>query len=143
MNWSPADYVFAAALIGGVGLAYWLAVRTTDSRAYRAGAAVALAAAFLLVWINAAVGIIGSEDHPANWMYFGVLAVGMAGALVARFRPRGMARALAATAATQALVVIVALVAGLGFMPQAPAGAFFTALWLLSAWLFRRAARAN
>ena len=41
--------------------------------------------------------IIGSEDHPANRMYHGVLAVGFLGALIARFRPRGMALALVAT----------------------------------------------
>ena len=55
----------------------------------------------MLVWINLAVGIIGSEDNPANLMYGGVLAVGVAGAVAARFRPGGMARALAATALAQ------------------------------------------
>jgi hypothetical protein len=35
-------------------------------------------------------------------MYIGVLAVGIIGAIIARLRPRGMARALFATALAQA-----------------------------------------
>ena len=138
VNWGLEDFVFACVLVGGVGLAYELAVRTTRSRAYRAGAAGARAAAFLMIWINLAVGIIGSEDNPANLMYFGVLAVGLAGAAIARFRPGGMARAMAATALAQALVFATALIAGLGF--TGPITVFFAALWLTSAWLFRKAA---
>jgi hypothetical protein len=133
------DFAFAVALVVGVGLTYELAVRTTDNRAYRAAVGIALAASFILVWINLAVGIIGSEDHPANLMYWGVLAVGIVGAIIARFRPRGMARALFATAMAQGLVAVIALIAGLGF--TGPITVFFSALWLASAWLFRNAAR--
>ena len=56
-------------------------------------------------------------------MYFGVLAVGMAGALIARLRPRGMARALFATALAQALVAAIALIARLGLPYSPPQGA--------------------
>lgn len=83
VNWGPADFAFAAALVVGVGLTYELAVRTTNTCAYRAAVGIALAASFILVWINLAVGIIGSEDHPANLMYWGVLAVGIVGAIIA------------------------------------------------------------
>ena len=38
---------------------------------------MAIVAAFLLIWINLAVGINGSEDNPANLMYGGVLTVGV------------------------------------------------------------------
>ena len=60
--------------------------------AYRFAVGMALAAAFLLVWMNLAVGVIGSEDNPANLMYFGVLAIGFLGAIIAELRPQGMAR---------------------------------------------------
>jgi hypothetical protein len=113
VNWDVADFVIAGALLVGVGVPYELAVRKTGDTAYRAAVGVALAAAFLLVWVNGAVGIIGSEDNPANLVYYGVLAVGLIGAFVARFRPGGMARALAVTALAQASVAVVALVAGL------------------------------
>jgi hypothetical protein len=68
----------------------------------------------LLVWLSLGVGIIGQDGDPANAMYFGVLAVGIVGALIARFRPGGMSRALLATALAQATVGAIALVGGLG-----------------------------
>jgi hypothetical protein len=137
--WGPADFAMAAALILGVGAAFELAVRMTGNHAYRAAVAVALAASLLLIWINLAVGIIGTEDNAANLVYGGVLAIGIAGALVARFRPHGMALALAATALAQALVALAALIAGFG--QAAIVTAIFVAPWLVSAWLFRIAAR--
>src|SRR5688572_13882947 len=66
VDWSMFDFAFAAVLLGGLGLGLELAVRKTDNAAYRLAAAVALAAAFLLVWVNGAVGIIGSEQDDAN-----------------------------------------------------------------------------
>ena len=114
--------------------------------AYRAAVGVALAAAFILVWLSLGVGIIGKDGDPANLMYFGVLAVGVVGALIVRFQPQGMARALFATALAQVLVAVIALAAGLGLPWSGPLEilgltGFFVALWLISAWLFRQAAR--
>jgi hypothetical protein len=79
-------------------------------------------------------------------MYVGVLAVGLVGALVARFRPGGMARALFATALAQALVAVIALTFQLGAPSSPPAelvllNGFFVALFLGSALSFRQAAR--
>ncbi len=84
----------------------------------------------------------------ANLMYFGVLAVGIVGALIARFRPRGMARALFATALAQTSVAVIALIAGLGYPWSGPLelsalNGFFVALFVASAWLFRRAEHAR
>jgi len=88
VNWTLSDFVFAGVLLFGAGLTYELA-RKAGGIAYRAAVGVALAAAFLLVWINGAVGIIGNEDNPANLMYGGVLAVGIIGAMIARFQATG------------------------------------------------------
>lgn len=147
MNWDETDFiVFGTMLVVACGT-YELAARATGNSAYRAAVGVAVAAAFILVWMNLAVGIIGSEDNPANLMYGGVLAVAIIGAVVARFQPHGMARALAATALAQMLVGVIALTAGLGSTsPSFPKAiivltGFFAALWLLSAWLFRKAGR--
>jgi hypothetical protein len=107
---------------------------------------LALLKAFLLIWMNLAVGIIVGEGNPANLMYVGVLDVGLIGASVARFRPSGMAFALGAMALAQFAVGVIALSAGLGSTGANWPGviyvltAFFAALWLLSAWLFHRAA---
>jgi len=107
---------------------------------------VALTGACILVWLSLGVGIIGSDGDPANLMYFGVLAVGIAGAIIARLQPRGMARALFAMACAQGVVAAIALIAGLGLPWSGPAeilalNGFFIALFAGSAWLFRRAAR--
>jgi hypothetical protein len=112
---------------------------------YRLAVGVALAAALFLIWVSLGVGIIGRDGDPANLMYFGVLAVGIIGAVVARFRPRGMARAMAATALAQALVAAIALIARLGYPWSGPLeltllNGFFVALFAGSAWLFWRAA---
>ena len=145
VNWSVGDFVIAGALLVGVGVTFELAVRMTGNIAYRAAVGVAVAAAFLLIWVNGAVGIIGSEDNYANLMYVGVLAVGFIGSVIARFRPHGMALAMFATAVAQVLVAAIALIAGLGASgPIWPIGfmvatTFFTALWLGSATLFRSA----
>lgn len=53
---------------------------------YRAATGVALAAALMLIWLSLGVGIIGRDGDPANAMYFGVVAVGIIGAIIARFR---------------------------------------------------------
>ena len=75
-----------------------------------------------------------------------VLAVGLAGAALARLRPAGMATALFAAAAAHTLVAAIALFAGLGRPYDGPLkilllNGFFIAAFGLSAWLFRRAAR--
>jgi hypothetical protein len=118
----------------------------SSSTAYRAASGVALAAAGLLVWLSLGVGIIGKDGDPANRMYFGVLAIGIMGASLARLQPRGMARALFATALAQAFVTTIAVIAGLGRPWSGPAellvlNGCFIALFTGSAWLFRRAAR--
>ena len=116
--WDLADFAVAGALLVGTGLMYELAARKAGNIAYRAAVGVALAAAFLLVWMNLAVGVIGTSGDPANLMYIGVLAVGIIGAIIARFQPHGMARALFATALAQMLVPVIALIAGMHRSPD-------------------------
>lgn len=145
MNWDLADFLVAFVLLGGVTLAFVLVARSTGNRAFRAATGVALVAALLLVWINGAVGIIGSENNDANLMYAGVLAVGLAGALLARFKPLGMANAMYATALAQVMVAAVALLGNLGADGAAwPRDVifstlFFAGLWLVSGRLFNKA----
>lgn len=147
--WTPADFVAAGILLFGTGLTYVVVARQGGSPTYRVAVGVAVAAGLLLTWANLAVGLVGSEDNPANLLYGGVLAVAIIGALVARFRPLGMARAMFAAALTYALVTIMAVFvwppaaataepsAGLGNVLGANAA--FAALWAVAGWLFRRA----
>ena len=144
VKWSLGDFLFAGTLLFGAGLAYELLARRTGNIAYRCAVGLAVATAVILVWANLAVGIIGTEDNPANLMYFGVLAIGITSAIVARFRAHGMARALLATAAAQMLVPVIAQII---WKPQFASGAlgvfvlnvFFVVLFLGSALLFQRA----
>jgi hypothetical protein len=145
VDWDVTDFAVFGAMLVAAGGTYELAARMTGDTAYRAAAGVAIAAAFILVWMNLAVGIIGTEGNPANLMYGGVLAVGIIGAIVARFQPEGMARTLVATALAQALVAVIAVIAGMGYPASPPleilgVNALFAVLWLMSAWLFRKAA---
>jgi hypothetical protein len=101
-------------------------------------------AAFLIVWLNAAAGLIGIEDDdPANLMYVGVLAIGLIGAIAARFQPLGLARALFATALAQALVgaIAVKLPNTAGPVQIVLLHGLFVALFACAALLFRSAAR--
>jgi hypothetical protein len=144
--WGPADFAVAGILLFGAGLTYELVARKGGTIAYRVAVGVAVAAALLLVWVNLAVGLIGSEENPANLLYGGVLAVGIIGAVIARLRPNGMALALFAMALAQAIVPLIALII---WKPQVTSGvlgvlgvnALFVMLFAGSALLFRHAAR--
>ena len=147
VNWDLFDFAFMGAFLFGIGLAYELVASKWRAVAYRAAVGVALAGAFLLVYVNGAVGIIGNEGNPANLMYLGVVAIGIVGAFIARFKPRGMMRALFAVALAQMLVPVIALMiwppqvtswgaAGVGGVFVL--NAFFATLFAASALLFRR-----
>ena len=115
-----------------------------SNTAYGFAVGMALTAAFLIVWLNAAAGLIGIEDDdPANLLYVGVLAIGLIGAVIARLHPRGLARALFATALGTALVGAIALK-----LPNTASSlqivmlhGMFVALFAGSALLFRYSAR--
>jgi hypothetical protein len=143
--WSAADFIIMWVLMAGVGLAYKLITNKAGSLAYRVAAGVGLGTGFILIWINGAVGLIGSEDNPANVMYAGVLAVGAIGAAIARLEPWGMARALFATALAQFLVPVIALIIwpadfSPGVVQVFGLNFFFVLLFAGSALLFRHAA---
>lgn len=146
MNWDLVDVVTLGGMVIAAAIIVLMA-RRRRNRCYRIAAAIATLGAFLLVWVNGAVGIIGNEENEANFLFFGVLAVAAAGAIIARFRPGGMAVALYATAAAQLMVGAFAVTMKLGATgPIWPRDivmmtAFFCAIWLVSAWLFGRAAR--
>lgn len=141
MGWGAEDFVVWAVMLATAAGCFTLASRAAGSFIHRAGAVLAIGTGFMLVWINLAVGFIGAEDHPANLMYAGVLLVAVAGALLARGRAAGMARAMLATAAAHGVVGAVALLAALDTRwVVTAANAIFVVLWLLSAALFRAAA---
>ncbi|MDQ3139424.1 MAG: hypothetical protein M3Q15_01705 [Pseudomonadota bacterium] len=136
--WTASDFVFAAVLFGSVGLAFEVIMRKSSSLAYRSGAALAVITAFLTIWVNAAVGMIG--DGAFNLLFGGVLFVALIGAVMARLESSGMARAMVAAAIVQGIL------SAIGFSMDPRGGIFsmaFAGLWLLAAALFRNAARSQ
>ena len=57
--WAWADLPFAVVMIVAVGIAFEVALRLPLRWTFRAGAALAIATAFLLTWGNLAVGFAG------------------------------------------------------------------------------------
>lgn len=118
-----------------------------NATAYRIALFVALGTALSLAWGIAAMGIIGAEGDPFDRLYFGVVAIGIVGAVLARFQPSGMVRALSATAIAQAVVTVLALLLGKQDVPVSSVAeivglnGFFIALFVGAAWLFHRADR--
>lgn len=139
VQWGPASFVAMGVLLSLVGGGYELAIRLSDSLFYRFAMGIAVVVSFLLIWVNMAVGFIGDEDNPLNLLFGGVLAIEAVGALIVRFRPRGMALVMVATAVAQALVSAIGLAAGEDV--PLPHTGVFVGLWLLSAGLFHYAGR--
>ena len=141
VRWSTLDFAVMGVLLAAACGLYEFGAWLGGSRAYRAGFGVAVLAGFLTIWVNLAVGMLGSEGSMANLMFAGVLAIAGLGSLLARFRPAGMAAAMAAAALAQWAAVGIALAIG-GFNARELAlTACFAIPWLLAGALFRYAAR--
>src|SRR5688572_28735226 len=60
VNWDETDFIVFGAMLAVACGTLESAARMTGNTAHRAAVGVAVVAAFLLIWINLAVGIIGS-----------------------------------------------------------------------------------
>src|SRR5256885_6196969 len=151
-DWDLRGFLFVGSvgtLLFGAGLTYQMIIKKLATPAYRAAVGAALVTAFLLVWgifVQAADGV-----NPDAMMYLSVPLVGIICAVIARFRPDGMARALFVTALAQALVLAIALIVR---SPQVTpwtsavlrgfgSNAVFIMLFAGSALLFRKAGRGD
>lgn len=138
VQWDETDFIVMGLMLFAACGTCELAARASRNGAYRIAVVVAVGAAFLTVWANLAVGMIGSEDNPYNLLFGGVLALALIGAIVARFEASGMARTMVAAAFAQALLGAV------GLSSDVRGGVFsmiFALPWLLSAALFWKASR--
>lgn len=146
-HWELRGFVLFGTIIFGIGLTYQLVTRNVDTSVYRAAVGLALVTGFLLFWGNFVQS--ADEINPFALLYFLTLPVGIIGAVLARFRPEGMARALFATALAQAVLLVIVLLRNPPVSIWTAAvwrgfggNAFFVVLFVASAWLFRIAARA-
>ncbi len=147
VKWDSFDFLLMGSVLMAIGVVYELIARRSSKSVYRAAFGIGLLGAFLLFWVNGAVGIIGNEGQPANLLYVAVFLVGLVGSLLARFKAKGMSMTLFAAAFTQMLVPVVALMV---WPPPATSwspsvlgifalSSFFALLFLVSGLLFRRA----
>ncbi|HKZ67665.1 MAG TPA: hypothetical protein VJ111_14965 [Chitinophagaceae bacterium] len=60
MNWSLFDFVVAGVLLLGTGFLCELVMRKVTKTGHRIAIIVAILAAFLLIWLELAVGIFGT-----------------------------------------------------------------------------------
>jgi len=144
VQWTPFDFVFAAALILALAVPLEFVIQRTRG-AYRLAAAVALLTTFLMTWVNAAVGITDSE---ADAFYLLVVLVGVLGAAFVRARPAGLAWVVTALAALLVLIGLGALLSGITPPHNTPPRlmaltAFFAVPLLFAAFLFRQAVRGS
>jgi hypothetical protein len=139
VNWDGFDFLVMGGMLLTVCVLYEIAAHIARSNAYMVAAGIAVGGAFLTVWANLAVGIIGSENNPANEIFFWVIAVEFAGAVLVLFRARPMVWVMVGTAVVQLGVCLYAWMAGLGHVWVFTG--VMCALWLASARLFREAAR--
>lgn len=103
-NWPARSFVVVYALFFATGMAYALIARKMGAWSYKLGVGVALVAGFALGWSN--MVHVADSENPANLVYYSVLAIGAAGAGLARLNPRGLAATLFAMAATLALIAL-------------------------------------
>jgi hypothetical protein len=60
VTWTASDFIFAGILLIGTGLAYVGVTAVRKDPVYRSAVAAAIGTTFLLIWVNVAVGVIGS-----------------------------------------------------------------------------------
>jgi hypothetical protein len=143
VNWTATDFLVMGTLLAVACGIVELAARRGGGRAYKLGVLAAAGGGFLIVWANLAVG---HEHSPYDLYFFGALAMGIAIAAIARFKPKGLMIAMLVTAA--ALVIVLRLLMvheadaeGGNLLVTTVASAMIASPFLLAAWLFRRASR--
>jgi hypothetical protein len=145
VNWTAEDFIVWGIMLGTVGGLFELAVRISPLPSYRAGFGLALLGAFLVTWANLAVGIVGSENNPANQLFFAALLVGIVGAGITRLRASGMVKAMTATAAVLWIAFAIAVMGPtdepwVRHSVELVGTSIFALLFVGSALLFHRAA---
>ncbi len=141
MNWDALDYMAALALVAGSTGAYWIATRSARSLWHHVAVLIAAGGALLMLWMQLAVGLIGSGAHPINEAMGLVLVVGATGALLSRFRASGLRTTLLVAAGTQMVLGAIGfiLLPAEFFSDTFLVTAFFSGLWTASAFLFHLA----
>ncbi|TDQ32354.1 hypothetical protein [Zeaxanthinibacter enoshimensis] len=147
VRWDLSDFILMGTALSVLGILYEWVGRSSGNKYYKMGFGLGLLGLFLLFWVNAAVGIIGNEGQEANLLYNVVFIVAALGSLFSRFSALGMTRTMGVAALVQVLVPVAAYLLWpppvISWSPGVSGvfliSAFFAVLYLVSAYLFRRA----
>ena len=143
VNWSVSDFIMAGILLFCTGLAFAFVWKKGITVTYRTAVVFAVLSTFLLVWVNLAVGLIGSGPNAPNLMYIGVVATGIIGTFRSAFRPAGMERAMYGVVLALGLHTVITLSIGVYRYGSSAIGeillvnGFFAMLFILSGLCFR------
>ena len=137
VDWTWSDFAVMGVLLGSCCGLYEIATRISGNWIYRAAFALAVLTGFLQMWVNMAVGIISPPHEPDNILFPIVLLVGIAAAIIVRFRVQKMAQVLFLTAAAQAAVGAYCLL--IASLEGTLCSGFFAALWFAAGVLFWKA----
>lgn len=147
VDWTLSDFMIAGTLLFGTGLTFTLLTRKTGEIAYQFAIGFALFTGLFLIWVNMAVGIIGSENNDFNLLYSLVIFTGLCGGFISKFKPKGMMLTMFAMAITQALITIAALFYGMAdtvgssIFEIIAVNGFFITLFVVAASLFNYTAQ--
>ena len=138
VDWTAIDFLFAALLLGALGIGIELAFRVAGNLWHTGGIALFALLCFMTLWANMAVGIIGDEGAAVNQGFtLGVLGAGLTAA-IARLHPKVMRTLGAALALAQPFLGLVAIQAMPGHAVEWGVLAMFALLWSLCAFAFHR-----
>lgn len=143
VQWSVLDFVVAGAMIFGAGNVLVVALRQAGHIVYRAGMVIAVGTTFLMLFVNLAVGLIGSGPNAGNLMYGVTGVVFLAGLFLSKLKPAGMERTMFSTALYVLLVGGIALMLNLQHLPGSSVigvvgvSLFFAVPYIIAGLLFR------
>lgn len=142
LKWNLFDFIIMGVLIFSTGFLYILLARLSSNIIYRVAVALTIISTFLLIWVNLAVGLIGSGPNAANLMYISIVAIIIAGTFLSHFTIRGMERVTFTAAIALVLFIAIQLLAKMYQYPGSSVfeviavNAFFAILFAASGLLF-------
>ena len=137
--------LIALALACSVIFLVILRIAKPDNKTYKSALALGLFGGFMILWIEGGVGINGPSHVVTEWIEISVFSVGIVGAVIARFQPKGMSYALLATGLAQMAAIGVAIMYDLHTLEGSSVAeigmlnSFFALIFFGSSYLFKKA----
>lgn len=147
VNWSVFDFIIMGSLISGTCFLFYIMARRSSNFIFRLATSIAILSSFLLIWVNLAVGLIGSGPNIANLMYIAVFAILIGGTYFSRLAPQRLQWVMFIAASSLFVFAIIQLLAKMYEYPGSSiveilgVNSFFATLFLCAGLLFRLISR--